>query len=233
MAQAAAKISKADKSPALTLLQQVWDHCCHATPFAWERLNHAMSNALSLAIGSGLEFAEDDFKYIASVFRFGYWGGVMGQHGLGEGFYSQAILEDNLSACHAFEKWQNRPAFIMDHVYPRGASRQYAHNVGCRKRGRVGVGFEFLWKGEQVKVTSFANDGSYLVACTYKKDPIEEKPCESCGHRDYHYWREKIDRRFKITVEDIRAERKRLRDQDKQPAAVAGNGSATDESEDL
>jgi hypothetical protein len=221
MSQAAAERIKGAKSPAITLLQQVWDHCCHSTPFAWERLNHAMGNALSLAVGSGLQFAEGDFAYIDRVFRFSYWGGVSGQHGLGEGFYSQAILEGNLSACQAFEKWKKRPAFIVDQVCPRGARRGYAHNVGLRKRGRVGVGFEFVWKGLEVKVTSFSEDGSYLTACSYRKDPVEEKPCESCGHRTYHYWRQQIDRRFRITVEEIRRERKRLRDLQRQHEAVA------------
>jgi hypothetical protein len=191
-------IETPEQSAVLDLLDTVWNHWGKATRHCWDRINHSMQKALSVAIGSGMKFGPDDFSQIQRRYRFHYWGGN-DRGGFAEGFYGLAVTEGNISAAQAFEKWKGRPPFILDWVRPnRGA--HYVHRVGIRERGRVAVGFEFLWHGHMVTVTSFAADGSYLTACRYKRDDEERG-----------YARRKIENRFTITPADIRAYRRVLK----------------------
>ena len=170
-------------SPAYQLLHHVWKHSLNATGHSWERLNHSMRGAMQLAINAGLRFDQDDFAKIWKEFRGGYWFGETD----GEGFYALAVQTGNLSAAQAFESWNKRQPFIADDVDP-GCNYSYSHLTGRRKRGRLAVGFEFPWRGSQVKVTSFAADGTHLTACAYKE--------------------RKVAKRYSITVADIRVDRK-------------------------
>ncbi len=158
-------------SPAIALLRNVWEHHGYGMGHSWERLNAAMSTALSLAIWSGMRFDLDDFKTIAKEFNFGYWGGN-DRHMSGEMFYLTACncetryasgrrYPPNPSCCLAFESWKDRRPFIV---------RSPDKKTGAR----VAVGARFEWRGEQVECTSFAEDGSRLVACTYKEPKRDE-----------------------------------------------------------
>jgi hypothetical protein len=198
------------QSPVLDLLDTVWNHWGGATRHSWDRVNHSMHHALCLAIGSGMRFGPDDFAEIERRYRFGYWGHE-DPGGFAEGFYTLAVVEGNLSAARAFEKWKGRPPFIWDAVLlPRAG--HYTKSGGWREVARLTVRSEFAWQGQRVKVTSFAADGRYLVACSYRKDSVQEEPCASCGHRTYHYRREKIDKRYKITTVDLRRQRQQHRE---------------------
>ena len=57
------------------------------------------------------------------------------------------------------------------------------------------MGFVFPWRRHQVTVTSFAADGKHLTACAYT-DGTDRK----------------VSKRFRITVADIRADRKQRKD---------------------
>ena len=181
---------KDNQSPAYQLLRHVWQYSLAATEHSWERLNHSMRGAMQLAINAGLRFDVDDFARIYKEFRGGYWFGETG----GEGFYALAVQTGNLSAAQAFESWNGRQPFIADNVDP-GGNYSYAHLTGRRKRGRLAVGFCFPWRGFSVTVTSFAADGTHLTACAYT-DNAERK----------------VARRFRITVADIRTDRKQRKD---------------------
>lgn len=52
------------RTPVIALLNLVWEQTNTATAHSWERLNHAMRNALELAIGAGFPFALEDMQYI-------------------------------------------------------------------------------------------------------------------------------------------------------------------------
>jgi hypothetical protein len=167
-----------------------------------------MYAALNLAIGCGLRFDEDDFSRIAKEFSFDRWGGNSIGKNTGEGLYTHAIVEANMSACVSYEKWLGRPAFICDDVDTCGRSSM-THGSGDRKRGRVGCGCKFPWKGFTVEVTSIGK--VRFTACSYKPKP-EVPTCNKCGNPDYaktpdSYYRNEIEKRFTITVEDIRKER--------------------------
>lgn len=181
------------KSDVIDLLDLVWSSANDSTGFSWERLNHGMRAALSLAIGSGFKFAEDDMKYIFSNYRSGYWLGDTT-----EWIYTEAIGVENDTAIKSYEKLKNREPIIADEVDGNSRS-QFSHgNNVTRAKCRLFVGARFVWRGIRVTVTSFAEDSSYCTACSYK--PRAEGSYEN-----------KIDKRFKISRADIiteRAERK-------------------------
>jgi hypothetical protein len=170
--------SKKNQSPSRKFLQILWDNRMDATAWSWERLNHAMSGALLLAIRAGMRFSGGDFEAIHSDFRGHYWFGTDNDHSQGERFYSAAVEVGNLSACQSFEKWRNRQPFIFE-----------------GKRLHHGAIIE--WKGETVAVTSFSKDGDYLTLCSYTERPYRH------GERTYYHG--KVKKRFKLTLVELRA----------------------------
>lgn len=184
---------KKAKEPSLVvqLLDMVYRKANSATSHSWGRLNNAMRSALSLAIGGGFKFELGDFKHVLANCRSGYWIGESS-----EWCYAQAIAENNLSAAKSYEEFRAREPFIADDVNVHNNHHSFAHMVGDRQKERLHVGASFKWQGQKVEVTSFADDSSHVVVCSYEK--IDE-------------YRRKIKKRFKITREDIiadRAERK-------------------------
>jgi len=99
---------KPKPSPAYSLMAHVWQCSLEATGHSWERLNHAMHDALKLAINAGMIFESDDFGRIMAGFRGGYW--IL--DGGGEWCYALAVRTGNLSAARAFEHWKGRKPFI-------------------------------------------------------------------------------------------------------------------------
>ncbi|MBN1510707.1 MAG: hypothetical protein JXB13_01710 [Phycisphaerae bacterium] len=181
------------QSPALDLLDQIWKHWGGATRHSWDRVNRSMRAALELAVGSGMRFGPDDFDEIERRYRFEYWGGK-DAGGFAEGFYRMAVTEGNRSAAQAFEKYKGRQPFIFETVDP-GGDRCFRHRVSRRTKERAAVGFRIHWQGRWATVTSFADDGQSLTACTYRE------PDDGSSYR-------KIDKRFKITQADLRARRR-------------------------
>lgn len=175
-------------SPAIEILNLIWNNANSEVSHSWERLNTAMRDALQLAIGSGFPFEIGDFDYIRNNYDSNRWIGDW------EWAYREAVSVDNKSAYQSFEACFQRTAIIADHV-DIPASR-FLHLTSKRSRGRLVVGARFIYQGRLVTVTSFADDNSYLTACTYK---------------DNGAYPLKIAKRFKITRESIiadRAERK-------------------------
>ena len=186
-------------SPTIKLLDHVFSSCNKATPHSWERINHAMRHALRLAIGAGFSFDVGDVAKIRSHYSSGYWIGDSD-----EWIYSEAIIVGNIEAIKSYEAFKVREPFIADDVRPESCSHDFSHGVGQRHRDRLYIGASFEWKGVKVKVTSFADDSSYLTACSYKA----VSTCE-VGFGD------KIDKRFKITRDDIFNERSERKERSK------------------
>jgi hypothetical protein len=170
-------------SPAIKLLELVWNGVSdNKEMWSWLRLNSSMHEALNLAISSGLKFELGDFDYIASQFRWGWWSGD------GEGFYYQAVEQNNTSAIKSLEAHWKRKPFIANDIHYRVHS-----TTVIRKRGRLVVNAEFHWQGLWAKVTSFTDDKEAIIACTYKpRNPDKYEP-------------DKIDRRFRITHVELKA----------------------------
>ncbi len=186
---------KQKKSAVIELLDLTWNRTNESVEHSWERLNHSMRRALELAIGAGFDFAEGDMAHVHANYRSGYWLGESS-----EWAYALAIGTGNLSAAKSYEVFRNRGPFVADDVEPGCNSRGFTHgDPGKRQRERLAVGSEFPWKGSTARVTSFSSDGATLTACTYKRIP------------DGEYHKDKLDKRYKISRDDIiadRAERK-------------------------
>jgi len=137
-------------SPALTLVKFVFDHAMeasHLTGKYWFRM--AVRDAIYLAARS-LRFEPDDFQsdYLSN------WVGGDGRT-YGEGFYEVACKWQNLSACHAFERWKGRKPFIFEGQ-------------------RMFVGRYFRWQVDNeirdCMCTSFSEDGSRFIAIFRDED---------------------------------------------------------------
>ena len=169
--------------------------CMATTAWSLERIGRIRRESIVLVIAAGLRCEPEDFS----------------EWGLDEYYYALALVENNIQACQAFEKAAKRPPFIAARADAGGAYPRFAHYASSRKNTRLAVGSRFRWQGEEVKVTSFAKDGTHLVACSYK-----DKECVICDrcHRCLHGGGpDKINRRYKITPEQLRAERKRQKEE--------------------
>jgi hypothetical protein len=182
------------KSAAIRLLDLVWQNTTKDT--SYERLNHSMRDALTLAIGCGMPMAAGDIKHVFSNYRSGYW-----ISDSDEWIYTLAIQVGNMPAIKSYEAAKDRKPFLADDV-SFSADSGYIHSSYVnRQRERLCVGCSFSWKGLTLKVNSFAKDQSAVNACSYRR--VKEE-----GHT---YATDKVDKRFKITRDDIlteRAERK-------------------------
>jgi len=129
-------------SPAYALCAHVWKNVAGANSLSWQRLNHSMHRALSLAITSGMRFERDDFNRLMKDFRGGYWVGA--GHEL---LYSEAVKARNRSACRSYEHWQERKPIFLENA-------------------RMFVGRQFIWQNTRVRCTSIGTD--HLIAVVPK-----------------------------------------------------------------
>ena len=179
-------------SAAIQLLQMVWEHKQEATGHSWLKLNHAMRDALELAVKSGMRFNENDFIRIFGDFRASYWVGADS-----EWFYNLAVLYRNTSAWRAYEKYAGRTPFIV-----AGASISVNTGDGPAGQGlaRLIVGAWFKWASERVRVNSFNDPQGYFNACSYTRKPW------SCGTPPRG--EDKVLNRYRITHADLKAAKK-------------------------
>ena len=130
-----------------------------------------------------------------------------------EGHYSLAVRCGNLSFAYAYEYRHKRTPFI-------GTALSYSdcwpsftnHATQSKSAGRLVIGTEFIWRGFDVRVTSFNDKKQSLVACAYHKRK---------GPDDYS---DKIKKRFKITSEDFRKEMAVRKKMEKTKAALKEKG---------
>lgn len=147
-------------STALTLLSHVWGNGKKDT---WERINHSMRNALSLAIGSGLSFEAADFAQMGKSFRWGHW--VTEST---EWIYHEAIINGNDSCVKAYEEWKGRTAFHANDVGSDYCHSPYLHRSHVsRKRERLAVGLHFPANGRKWYVTGFDDDSGHVRLASY------------------------------------------------------------------
>ena len=160
-------------SPALTMIRAVW-HGGRSPgyPNSWEHLNQSISGALSLAITSGLCFDPED---IGEVFRKGRVAGDA------DAYHTLAVKSGNRSAADSFDRMRHRKPLTIGKRFPFNPGR-------CHLR-RVFVGVWLDWQGDNVQVTSFADDGESVIACAYHPYEVG-KPT-------------RIRRRYTITRRDL------------------------------
>lgn len=126
-----------EKSKAFELIEFVWKN---EKTDSYVRVNTAMYDAVKLAIISQMKFNKDDFKTIYAQFDGGYWFGVNENgKGMGEGFYVEAVLMGNISACQSYEAFYNFKPFIDTKGRRLHKRAMYRDN---ERRYRV-TGFDF------------------------------------------------------------------------------------------
>ncbi len=176
-----------EESPVLKFVKLAWDYCA-GIPFSWERFNQDVRSVCHLA-AAGFPWESHDLD---DVFKLGNWESdvsrCLGEDGV-EGLYTIAVEAGNKSAWIEIERYLSREPIIADNVAVRGCRTR------IRKRGRLCVRAEFMWKGERVRVTSFNKDG-HAVCCSYKIP------------REYP---EKIARRFIVSPDDVKQERREMK----------------------
>ncbi len=139
-------------SPALQFLTLAWTDSKYPSH---RQKNHTMQSALTIAIESGMIFHEGDISKIYSRFRAGWWIG-----GNAESYYANACSSGNTSACVAWETHWERPLL----AWPEKTA----------KPERLHIGSQITWQGLTLKVTSFNDDGQYLIACGHRRPVVPE-----------------------------------------------------------
>ena len=187
-----------DSGP-IQLLELVWQHKQTATSHSWLKINHAMREALSLSVRSGMAFHVDDLTAIRNRYRAGYWWSDL------EWFYAKAVLYRNSSAWEAFETFRGRKAFIV-----KGASIRTFTGDGPAGTGlaRLSLGAQFKWENERVTVTSFNDAAHSLTACSYAWSPHET--CSDCKHI-IGGGQQTLLHRYTITHADIREAKRKAK----------------------
>ncbi len=189
---------------------------------SWRRLNSALQKTLSAAIEAHLSFEPDDFRDICRDFTGGYWMGSSQDAVTGEHYYSDAVECGHTQACISFERYAGRPAILWSET--------------AKTPKRLHVGSEFTWQGMTVEVTSIQQD--HLIACSYSRDRWRSDENGTCigslerladgqyrqvegvsgdlvGPLSVNFsapvedpYARKIERRIKITFEELAAVRK-------------------------
>jgi len=138
-----------------------------------------------LLIVSGHYFAEKDFLKLDVQYKTAYWG--PSYYPPGEGDYSLAVHENNLSFCRAYETKHNRKPFVGNGIDygNRPSDAVTVHQTQARTRGRLVMRCSFIWKGDHVTVTNFKDENQSLIACAY-----------------YDSERTQVKKRFTITHEE-------------------------------
>ena len=149
-------------SPALLLFRHVfrtwgsdkWGH-------SWTRLNGSLSNALELAISAGLRWDIDDFGTMMHESSGHIPGDV-------DSYHAQACRVGNKSAANSIDAYQKRKAIKLGKGWTGHIERL------ALKRVYVGYGWhhpELGW----LTVTSIAEDGESVVACSYEPGSYKVK----------------------------------------------------------
>lgn len=171
-------------SPAMAWLMQLWQAQRRPTSCT-QRVN--MSQALQAAIEMRVQFGADDFVWLTTNTQPSYYDLTpFGRAWVGDGetAYRLAIKARNPSACMAIERWKQRPPFLWE------GQRLY-------------VGWQGWWeaKQEHVYCTSFREDGSAVVLCSYQHHAYD--PCEAC-RRDRNQQTPKVLHRYTLTPAQVR-----------------------------
>jgi hypothetical protein len=179
-----------DDSAPIQFLQLIWDNASKAGGDSWRRYNASLSSGLSLAITSGMKFGSGDFTIISERYRPEYWMRLGSDDG--EGYFREAVLNNNVSAAVAFEKWQDREPFICNGI--RTSDGNYFEG-----ERRLFIGAWFNWNGERVCATKFVPEKDSIRACSY----VQEK-----GETGSWWSQSKVLHRYLISRSELLAVRK-------------------------
>lgn len=198
--------------PVVNLIEIAW-HSKKVLPYSPIRVRHTRRDFILLTVMMGFKFTTSTFRHLYDIYNGRLYLDI-------ETFYTCAVTVKNISAARTVEDYLKRKPFIFVDVEPGFNYFSTGTHGPVRKRGRVALGYKFVWNNERVTVTSFSEDGTYLVACSYKKqEPVNKNddrvlrspPREEV---DCSHWidKSKIKRRYKITPRELRNEARRIKE---------------------
>ena len=145
------------RSPALSLFMTVLESWgTDGWGLSWVRLNGALSEAVRLAISSGLRFDPEDFRAMQKASKYHIPGEV-------DHYHREACRHGNKSAADSIDTYRHRKAIKLGPRWPHKPDRHHLR--------RVFVGYRW----EEWTVTSFADDGESVIACSYEPYPDHTK----------------------------------------------------------
>ena len=144
--------------------------------------------AVNLAIKAGLEFNAEDFKELNEANLLPCY--LNNDNNYGEEYYTYAVKHENTSACRSFEFWKQREPYFW-------------------KGKRLTIGDALVWNDYDCRVTSFTKCGS-IILCSYLPRSLQHVEAAD-GSRRVRYLAEQVDRRFRVTPDDLKAFRREQR----------------------
>jgi hypothetical protein len=136
----------------MVMMDHVWRNARH---YPWDCINRAMSNALHMVIGTGMEITRADFEALDDNYRMRYWIGEDGR----ERLYAYAVFHDNLKAVRALEEYMEIKPFFANHVEIRVSGISYLHRSDIqRARERLVKGCSVWMDGKRWKIMGFSDD---------------------------------------------------------------------------
>lgn len=164
------------ESDAYQFIMLVWQN---EKTDSYRALNDVMRMVVDTAIKANLQFAENDFDNICSNMRGGFWFGCNSNgKGIGEDFYSFAVICNNMSAIKSYEEWEGLKPFIF------------------KKGKRAYRGSCFNDKRNSYKVTGFNFEAGKIQIVSYLINDWEEK-----GKRKHHNFTNKEWLKFRKNID--------------------------------
>ena len=180
-----------EPSAAMVLFNTLMDNRSRAVRQSDRRSNPVECDVVSLAIAAGLHFDKTDLG---------------GKDGISfrTSHYQEAISHDNISFCQAYEAHAGRPPFFFDGRLYIGRVIEWPSGSWREKSAPWPDNAPPSWDGSRAEITSFGTekDVPYVVACSRRQEGEVTPP--------HHGWEkrvdstEKIKRRFKIPLVDMR-----------------------------
>jgi hypothetical protein len=164
--------TKGGMSPALLLIDHVWNLSQKQTGHSWTRLNQVMRDSVRLAIDGGMRFDVGDFGHIRSHYNSSYWLDL-------EWWYSRAVERGHVNACQAIEALLLRPPFILNgsRLCVDSKPNDCIQSVERQRECDVAEMKMIEWIGwPQARVTSFPDGDSFIVSSTWDGKKHRSKP---------------------------------------------------------
>lgn len=176
------KSVKRDQSTGLQFVLYVYEH---ATRKSWTGLNGCLTDALEIAIRSGMKFEVGDIEEFPKK---GFWFD-------GELHYAAACGGtrgyDHPSFVKTFESYQKRKPWL------------WAEQT--KTPSRLHVGARFHWEGLLVEVTSMDDNADHIIACNYESSQERKvRKRFTITHEELTAVRKAADARFRAAAKQIK-----------------------------
>ena len=183
-------------SQAYNIIATVYNNIPYQSEF-----EYIVNQAKMIAIQHSAYFDENDI--IKLYHQLSYNDGIYDKYAVycdfTEADYYHMILHKNISACQAYEKFQERPPLIIQCLLNDYSGQSFDVTKSWDsfrqdkkiKQQRACVGSWFEWDDHIVCITSFSKNSNKLIACAYHP-PIKG------------IYKNKIQKRYTLSMDEIR-----------------------------